>query len=105
MNRVVLAAGGRPSEEVVRVPLHEKSKMAWRLVRPYWHRTAWWVMLAISVGVLGLDIDARFGGFIYGTIGWAREHILARYPSVAFILGMLACYYLVLRRAGFKDGE
>lgn len=98
---------GHPSGEAP-MSIGERSRAAWRIVRPYWNKTAWWTMLVISVIMVGLDLNARFGGFIGDGIEWVRLNVMAEYPSFAFITGMVACYYLVLRgrnRANFSDGE
>ena len=109
LNRITLDAGGRPSKLGGMMLMKERTKAAWRFVRPYWNKTAWWTMLVIAVIMIALDINARFGGFIGRGIEWARLNIMAEYPSVSFIAGMVACYYLVLHsrlaKGGMKDGE
>lgn len=61
--------------------------------------------MAVSLVLIGFDLNARFGGFIGVAIEWVRIHVLSEYPSLSVILGMFACYYLVLRgRGSFRDG-
>jgi len=108
LNRVTIEAGGTPSK-VRGMRLHERSRAAWQFVRPYWNKTAWWTMLSIAVIMVCLDLNARFGGFLGKTIEWVRLNVMAAYPSVSFIAGMIACYYLVLHsrvgRGSMRDGE
>jgi hypothetical protein len=96
MDRISIAAGGRPSKG-----LREHSRAAWKLVRPHWNRTAWWTMLFISVVVVGLDVNEQLGGAIGSAINWVRMNILKRFPSLAYIIGVLACYYIFFK--GHKD--
>lgn len=105
LNRVTLEHGGRPSEEGKVPSFHERSRAAWKFVKPYWDRTAWWTMLVIAVIMIGLDVNARFGGFLGRAIEWARLNIMSEYPSVAFVTGMIACYYLVIRRRLAREGQ
>ncbi len=94
MNRVTRGVTGE------RPPLGERTRLAWRVVRPYWNRTAWWIMLGIAILVVGLDLNSRFDGFIGNSIEWVRTNVMASYPSIAFIMGMVACYYLVMKARG-----
>lgn len=97
MNKIVRSVTGE------RPPIGERTRAAWSYARPYWNRMAWWVMLAISIIVVSLDLNARFNGFIGRSIEWVRINILATYPSIAFISGMVACYYLVLKARGDRE--
>lgn len=105
MNRIQATYGHTSGE--ARMPLRERSKAAWRFVQPHLDRTAWWTMLTVSVVVIALDVNARFGGFIGKAIEWIRSSVMSRYPSLAFVSGMAACYILVIRgRKWFKkDGD
>ena len=94
MNRVTRGVTGEPP------PLGERTRLAWHVVRPYWNRTAWWLMLGVAILVIGLDLNSRFDGFIGKSIEWVRTNVMASYPSVAFIMGMVACYYLVMKARG-----
>lgn len=106
MNRVTLEHGGRPSKEGLRMRLKERSQAAFKFIKPHFDRTAWWTMLVIAVIMIGLDVNARFGGFLGRAIEWARLNVMSQYPSISFIAGMVACYYLVLKKRllfGKKD--
>ena len=103
LNKVVMEAGGRPSKEA-RVSFPERTRLAWQVVKPYWNKTTWWTMLAVAIMMIGLDLNARFGGFLSRSIEWVRANVMAEYPSIAFITGMVACYYLVLGGRGKVGG-
>lgn len=94
MERIQAAATGKPFEKT---GLSMRTRIALAKMAPYWNRMAWWIMLAIAIIVISLDLNARFGGFIGRSIEWVRTNIMSAYPSVAFIAGMVACYYLVLK--------
>jgi hypothetical protein len=87
---------GTPNPDY-RPPFRERSRAAWRIVRPHWYRTAWWVMLGVSILVIALDVNAQLGGFLFNAIEWFRTAVLQRYPSVSFVLGVLACYYVFVK--------
>lgn len=95
MDRIQAAATGKPFEK--KQGLSMRTRMAFEKMAPYWNRVAWWIMLAIAIIVVSLDLNARFGGFIGRSIEWVRTNIMSAYPSVAFVAGMVACYYLVLK--------
>ena len=88
---------GRPNQNAPQRPFAERTRQAWRYVRPHWYRVAWWVMLAISILVIALDADAQLGGLLGRTIDWIRQTIFQTYPSVPFVLGVLACYYVFVK--------
>jgi len=88
---------GTPNPDY-RPPFRERSRAAWRFVRPYWYRTAWWVMLGISILVAALDLNAKLDGALYGVIDWVHLNVLKAYPSVTFSLGVFACYYVFVKK-------
>lgn len=76
--------------------LHERTRAAWKIVRPVMRRTTWWILLAIAVLMVMWEVDSWWGGTIYGFLGWIRENVLKQFPIVPFGLGMLV-YHFVLR--------
>lgn len=95
---------GHPNSEY-RPSLGERSRAAWRFARPYWYRTAWWVMLGISILVAALDLNAKLDGVLYGVIDWVHLNVLKAYPSITFLLGVLACYYVFVKRQSWNRSE
>ncbi len=74
--------------------MREKTKLTWEFVRPYWDKTAWWVLLAIAVMLFMWEIDDLWSGSVYTGLGWVRESILKKFPVVPFVLGVLARHYM-----------
>ena len=72
----------------------EKSKLTWQLVRPYWDKTAWWVLLAIAVMMFMWELDDMWAGSIYTGVKWLRDNVLKQFPVVPFILGVLVRHYM-----------
>jgi len=75
----------------------ERSRI-WRIMVPYWNRTAWWVLFAVTVGMVLWELDDVWGGRIYCVVRWIRDEILKQFPIVPFALGVLVRHYL------FRDG-
>jgi len=94
---------GHPDKNY-RPPFAERTRAAWRIVRPHWYRTAWWIMLGISILVAALDFNEKLGGKLYNVIDWVHANVLKEYPSITFLLGVLACYY-VLVKGRFRNGD
>lgn len=79
------------------VSLGARTRAAFRVMRPYWRKTAWWAMLFLSIIVVMLDINAKTEGAIGSVLMWLHNTIFKQFPSFAFIGGMLACYYVIFK--------
>jgi hypothetical protein len=88
---------GRPNPDAPQRSFAERSRAAWRYVRPHYYRTAWWSMLAISFLVISLDLDAYLGGKLGSTLHWMRDVVLRNSLSIPFVLGVLACYFVFFK--------
>ncbi len=77
------------------VKLGEKTRVAWKFVRPYWNKTAWWGMLTVAVLMVAWEIDDLWAGTIYNWVGWTRDNLLKRFPIIPFMLGILVRHYVL----------
>jgi len=78
-------------------PLRERASIAWEAVKPHWYRTAWWIMMLLTILVISMDVNAQLGGAIGSMISWVRESVFQQYPGIPFVLGVLACYYILVK--------
>ena len=96
MDDINMGAGGRKSE-VEPMTFGERTRELFVSASPYWRKTAWWVMLVLSVIVVSLDINAQTDGALGCALMWLHTVVFRRCPSPAFIGGMVACYYVIFR--------
>ena len=100
MTSMMPAGGsGSPSTALRTTPrpsgLRERTRLGWKLVKPYWNKTTWWTMLAVAILMVLWEVDDLWSGTIYGWLGWARENVLKQFPIFPFILGILARHYIL----------
>lgn len=79
------------------VSLGARTRAMFRKASPYWQKMAWWAMLVLCVVVMALDVNAWTDGAIGAALMWIHTTVFQRFPSFAFIGGMLATYYLFLK--------